>query len=110
MPVYDGRFFLVPEAVVLEDIRRQVQAGATHITFGDPDFLNGPGHSMSIVRAMHAEFPRLTFDVTAKIEHLLKRRSLIPELARAGMPVRHLRSGVVQRPCAGDTPQGAYRG
>ena len=84
VPVYDGRFVLVPEPIVLEDIRRQVRSGATHITFGDPDFLNGPGHSMSIVRAMHAEFPRLTFDVTAKIEHLLKRRSLIPELAAQG--------------------------
>ncbi|MDR4479870.1 MAG: CUAEP/CCAEP-tail radical SAM protein [Nitrospira sp.] len=84
VPVYDGRFVLVPEAVVLEDIRRQVRSGATHITFGDPDFLNGPGHSMSIVRAMHAEFPRLTFDITAKIEHLVKRRSLIPELAAQG--------------------------
>ena len=75
VPVYEGRFFLVPETVVLEDIRRQVQAGATHITFGDPDFLNGPGHSLNIVRAMHAEFPHLTFDFTAKIEHLLKRRA-----------------------------------
>ena len=84
VPVYDGRFFLVPEAVVLEDIRRQVKAGATHITFGDPDFLNGPGHSLSIVRAMHAEFPHLTFDATAKIEHLLKRRSLMPELGALG--------------------------
>src|SRR5439155_12819324 len=42
VPVYDGRFFIVPAEVVLEDIRRQVRAGATHITFGDPDFLNGP--------------------------------------------------------------------
>lgn len=84
VPVYDGRFFLVPEAVVLEDIRRQVLAGATHITFGDPDFLNGPGHSMSIVRAMHEEFPGLTFDFTAKIEHLLKRRNLMPDLSAQG--------------------------
>jgi radical SAM superfamily enzyme YgiQ (UPF0313 family) len=84
VPVYDGRLFLVPEAVVLEDIRRQVHAGATHITFGDPDFLNGPGHSMSIVRAMHEEFSHLTFDFTAKIEHLLKRRALIPDLAAQG--------------------------
>ena len=84
VPVYDGRFFLVPEAVVLEDIRRQVHAGATHMTFGDPDFLNGPGHSMSIVHAMHEEFPRLTFDFTAKIEHLLKRRALMPDLAAQG--------------------------
>jgi radical SAM superfamily enzyme YgiQ (UPF0313 family) len=84
VPVYDGRFFLVPEAVVLEDIRRQAHAGATHITFGDPDFLNGPGHSMSIVRAMHKKFPHLTFDFTAKIEHLLKRRALLPDLSAQG--------------------------
>lgn len=84
VPVYEGRFFLVPEKVVLQDIRQQVAAGATHITFGDPDFLNGPGHSLSIVRAMHAEFPHLTFDFTAKIEHLLKRWAIIPEFAGLG--------------------------
>ena len=84
VPVYKGRFFLVPEPVVLEDIRRQVNAGATHITFGDPDFLNGPGHSLNIVRAMHKEFPHLTFDFTAKIEHLLKRRALMPDLEAQG--------------------------
>ena len=84
VPVYNGRFFLVPESVVLEDIRRQVHAGATHITFGDPDFLNGPGHSLSIVRAMHKEFPEVTFDCTAKIEHLLKRRTLMPDLRAQG--------------------------
>jgi radical SAM superfamily enzyme YgiQ (UPF0313 family) len=83
-PVYDGRFFVVPAEVVLADIRRQVAAGATHITFGDPDFLNGPGHSLKIVRAMHAEFPALTFDCTAKVEHLLERRALLPELAQLG--------------------------
>lgn len=84
VPVYDGRFFVVPEDVVLRDIRQQVAAGATHLTFGDPDFLNGPGHSLSIVRAMHTEFPLLTFDFTAKIEHLLKRRTMLPELAASG--------------------------
>jgi radical SAM superfamily enzyme YgiQ (UPF0313 family) len=84
VPVYEGRFFVFPEPVVLEDIRRQVRAGATHITFGDPDFLNGPGHSLSIVRAMHGEFPHLTFDCTAKIEHLLKHRALLPELGALG--------------------------
>ena len=84
VPVYEGSFFLVPEDVVLQDIRQQVEAGATHITFGDPDFLNGPGHSLNIVRAMHSEFPHLTFDFTAKIEHLLKRRTIFPELAAFG--------------------------
>jgi radical SAM superfamily enzyme YgiQ (UPF0313 family) len=83
-PVYGGRFFIVPPEVVLEDIRRQVAAGATHITFGDPDFLNGPGHSLKVVRAAHAEFPRLTFDFTAKVEHILERRDLFAELGASG--------------------------
>ena len=83
-PVYGGRFFVIPEEVVLEDIRQQVRGGAAHITFGDPDFLNGPGHSLSVVRAMHAEFPDLTFDITTKVEHILKRGSMLPELGRLG--------------------------
>jgi len=83
-PVYEGRFFIVPQEVVLQDIRQQVRAGATHITFGDPDFLNGPKHSLHIVRAMHDEFPELTFDFTAKVEHLLKRGEDLPEFAAAG--------------------------
>jgi radical SAM superfamily enzyme YgiQ (UPF0313 family) len=84
-PVYGGRFFIVPPEVVLEDVRRQVrEGGATHITFGDPDFLNGPGHSLKVVRALHAEFPELTFDFTAKVEHILERRSLFSEFGASG--------------------------
>lgn len=83
-PVYGGRFTLVPADVVLQDVRRQVAAGAGHITFADPDFLNGPGHVMPIVRAMHAEFPTVSFDVTVKVEHILRKRDLFPELARLG--------------------------
>lgn len=83
-PVYGGRFFAVPQATVMADIRQQVAAGARHITFGDPDFLNGPTHALRLARQLHAEFPELTFDFTAKIEHLLKHRILLPELAQAG--------------------------
>ncbi len=83
-PVYEGRFFIVPQDIVLEDIRHQVRAGATHITFGDPDFLNGPKHSLRVVQAMHDEFPDLTFDFTAKIEHLLRRGEDLPKFAEAG--------------------------
>ncbi len=83
-PVYQGRFFVVPQDVVLDDIRQLVDSGATHITFGDPDFLNGPGHSLAVARTLHQEFPELTFDVTAKVEHILKHRALLPELRRQG--------------------------
>jgi radical SAM superfamily enzyme YgiQ (UPF0313 family) len=83
-PVYGGRFFAVPQDIVLEDIGYLVRAGASHITFGDPDFLNGPGHALRVTRAMHEAFPTLTFDCTAKIEHLLQHRALLPELRRCG--------------------------
>jgi radical SAM superfamily enzyme YgiQ (UPF0313 family) len=72
VPVYNGAFRVVEREVVLADIRQQVAAGARHITFGDPDFFNGPAHSLSIVKAMHREFPKLSYDVTIKIEHLRK--------------------------------------
>ncbi|HEY1387790.1 MAG TPA: CUAEP/CCAEP-tail radical SAM protein [Ktedonobacterales bacterium] len=83
-PVYGGRFFAIPRPLVLEDIRAQVRAGVGHITFGDPDFLNGPRHALEIVRAMHAEFPDVTFDATIKVEHILERREVFPELAALG--------------------------
>lgn len=84
VPVYQGRFFAIPRNIVLEDIRRQVQAGAGHITFGDPDFLNGPTHSLRICRALHEEFPEVTFDITTRIEHILKHREMIPEFRELG--------------------------
>ncbi len=83
-PVYGGRFFAIPAEIVLADIRTQVGQGAQHITFGDPDFFNGPGHAMRICRALHQEFPSVTFDATIKIEHLLKQRHLLPEFKDLG--------------------------
>jgi radical SAM superfamily enzyme YgiQ (UPF0313 family) len=82
--VYDGRVRVTDEAAVLADIEQLAAAGATHITFGDPDFLNAPLHSMRVVRAMHTRFPLLTFDCTVKVEHVLQHTDLWPELAQAG--------------------------
>jgi len=84
VPIYEGRFRAVPRDVVLADIRQQVAAGATHVTFGDPDFWNGPTHALAIVRALHAEHPGVTYDATIKIEHLLRHAEHLPELARTG--------------------------
>ncbi len=84
VPVYGGRFRVVQRDVVLADIRQQVAAGAEHITFGDPDFWNGIGHALAVVRALHAEFPRLTYDVTIKIEHLLRHAEHLSTLRDTG--------------------------
>ncbi len=83
-PIYGGRFFVVPRDVVLADVRQLVAAGARHVTFGDPDFLNGPRHALAVARALHAEFPEVTFDFTAKVEHLLRQQALLPELTGLG--------------------------
>jgi radical SAM superfamily enzyme YgiQ (UPF0313 family) len=84
VPVYQGQFRVVQAEIVLADIAAQVAAGAGHITFGDPDFFNGPTHAMHVVDRMHAAHPRVSFDVTIKVEHLLQHRELLPRLAAAG--------------------------
>jgi radical SAM superfamily enzyme YgiQ (UPF0313 family) len=84
VPVYNGVFRIVSRDVVLEDVRGQVAAGAQHITFGDPDFFNGIRHAMELVESFHREFPAVTYDVTIKIEHLLKYQEHLPKLRDTG--------------------------
>ena len=84
VPVYNGAFRIVDREAVLADIRQQVVAGAQHITFGDPDFFNGVGHAIPVIEALLREFPGLTYDVTIKVEHLLKHSDLLPTLRKTG--------------------------
>ncbi len=84
VPVYQGVFRVVQHDVVLDDVRQQVEAGARHITFGDPDFFNGPAHAVRIVEALHREFPDVSYDVTIKVEHLLRHRSAASVLKATG--------------------------
>ncbi|MBI3524083.1 MAG: radical SAM protein [Betaproteobacteria bacterium] len=84
VPVYQGKFRIVPVEVVMADIAQQVQAGATHISFGDPDFFNGTTHAMKVLTAMHDKFPHLSFDATIKIQHLINHAELLPALKAAG--------------------------
>ncbi len=108
VPVYGGAFRVVSREVVLADIRHQVNAGARHITFGDPDFFNGPAHATRLVEEFHAAFPDITYDVTIKIEHLLRHRDLLPVLKRTGClfvtsAVESLDDGVLARLNKGHT-------
>ena len=84
VPVYGGQFRVVQPEVVLADIEQQVAAGAEHITFGDPDFFNGPKHAAQIAGALHERHPDLTYDVTIKVEHLLAHAELLPLLRDTG--------------------------
>lgn len=84
VPVYNGQFRVVPFDVVIDDIEQQMEAGAGHITFGDPDFFNGPGHTIPIVEKYHQHWAFATYDVTIKIEHLLKYARWLPVLRDTG--------------------------
>jgi radical SAM superfamily enzyme YgiQ (UPF0313 family) len=80
VPVYDGRFRILPVDIVMADVRAQVAAGAQHITFGDPDFFNGIRHATAIVERFAAGFPGVSYDVTIKVEHLLGHADVLPRL------------------------------
>jgi len=84
VPVYAGQFRVVPVDVVLADIRAQVEQEASHISFGDPDFLNGPTHARRIVEALHRDHPGVTYDAIIKVEHLIAHREMLPLLAATG--------------------------
>ena len=84
VPIYGGQFRVIQPKVVLADIEQQVVAGAEHITFGDPDFLNGPKHAAKIVTTLHKRYPHLTYDVTVKVEHLLAYPALLSTLRETG--------------------------
>jgi radical SAM superfamily enzyme YgiQ (UPF0313 family) len=108
VPVYGGRFRIVPVDVVMSDIRSQMASGAEHISFGDPDFLNGPTHALRIVRRLHDEFPGVTYDATVKIEHMVKSRAILSELKQTGClflttAVESVDDGILERLDKGHT-------
>jgi len=82
--VYDGRIRIVDHNVVVADVDALVAAGARHLTFGDPDFLNGAKHSLRLVRAIHERHPDLTFDCTTKVELVLRHADIWEQLVAAG--------------------------
>jgi radical SAM superfamily enzyme YgiQ (UPF0313 family) len=83
-PAYAGAFYALPLARVLDDIAAVVWRGARHVTFADADFLNGPTHALRVAREMARRFPGLTFDYTAKVEHLLRHHAVVRELQELG--------------------------
>lgn len=82
--VYDGRVRIVDEDAVLADVDQLVARGATHISFGDPDFLNAPPHARRVVEGLHRAHPALTFDCTVKVEHVLHHADVWADFAAAG--------------------------
>ena len=108
VPIYNGQFRVVSSEVVLADVTAQVAAGAEHMTFGDPDFFNGPTHAVRVVTALHDAHPEITYDVTIKVEHLLKHGDLLPRASRHRMLVRDERGRVARRSRSSRSRKGAH--
>ncbi len=109
---YDGSFYALPVNDVLRDIDAAVGLGARHITFADADFLNGPTHALRVARAHHQRHPEVTFDYTAKIEHLLRHPDVVDELQALGnlfvvSAVESFNDEVLRRLNKGHTAAGA---
>ncbi|WP_276941709.1 radical SAM protein [Ferrimicrobium acidiphilum] len=79
--VWNGRIAINDAESVIADGLAQIEAGASHLSFGDPDFLNAPKHSLKIIKTLAEKAPWVTFDITTKISEILRHRDLIPELA-----------------------------
>lgn len=81
---YDKKVVLIPVETVLEDVRNCVESGAQHICFVDAEFLNSKTHGLKIGRVLHQEFPDLTFDFTARADHLVDCWENVRELVDLG--------------------------
>ena len=82
---YGRRVLVVPEDVVIEDVRYLVQAGMTHLTFQDAEFINAKHHGIRILRRLHSEFPHLTYDLTTRMDHVLENKAVIREMVDLGV-------------------------
>ena len=82
---FNGRFRTFSEEKIIQDISNQIDLGAAHISFNDPDFFNGPKHSLKILERLNNEFPLITYDSTIKVEHILKFKDYFKELNKLNM-------------------------
>ncbi len=108
--VYDGRARPVAEDTVLADVDQLVAAGARHISFADPDFLNAPHHARRVLAGLRDRHPALTFDATIKVEHLLRYPRGARRAGRVRLCVRGQRLRVGQQPHPRPPGQGPHGG
>ena len=83
--VYDGRIRIVQAETVVADAVQQWRMGARHLSLGDPDFLNAVPHALTTLRAVRAQLPEVTFDITTKVEHIVRHASVFDELRALGV-------------------------
>ena len=82
---FHGSFKTFGEEKIMQDVSNQVEDGAKHISFNDPDFFNGPKHAIKILELLNNKHPEITYDSTIKVEHILKYPQYFQELKELNM-------------------------
>lgn len=82
---FNGSFKTFGIEKITQDVANQVEAGAKHISFNDPDFFNGPKHALKILELLNTQHPDITYDSTIKVEHILKYPEYFRELKDLNM-------------------------
>ena len=82
---FKGMFKTFGTEKIITDVTNQVEEGAKHISFNDPDFFNGPKHALKILQLLNEKHPSITYDSTIKVEHILKYPDYFQELKNLNM-------------------------
>ena len=82
---FKGMFKTFGTEKIITDVTNQVEEGAKHISFNDPDFFNGPKHALKILQLLKEKHPSITYDSTIKVEHILKYPDYFKELKNLNM-------------------------
>ena len=82
---FKGMFKTFSTEKIITDVTNQVEEGAKHISFNDPDFFNGPKHALKILQLLNEKHPSITYDSTIKVEHILKYPDYFQELKNLNM-------------------------
>lgn len=81
---YQKRVVKIPDEIILKDIDYVVQKGAEHITFIDADFFSTGKKGVRLIKQMHQKYPKLTFDITLRLDDVVRYREFFPALKKYG--------------------------
>lgn len=82
---YDGKVLIAPEEYLIADVNTLIEQGMTHLTFIDADFFNTKRKGLDLIRKLHSLHPLLTYDFTARVDHILENKAAIEEMRSYGL-------------------------
>ncbi len=81
---YQKRVVKYPLEAILEDVKQLVAMGAEHITVIDADFFSTGKRGIKVIEAIHNLFPELTYDITLRLDDVIRYREFFADLKAFG--------------------------